>query len=183
MVTPRPDLTASRPTVVDDATATVVDGTVTFDELYREEYDAMVRVAYLLVGSAESAEELVQDAFIKVHLRWARVDAPRAYLRTCVVNGCRDRNRRRVRLRARMPRLETDAAGRAATTDGGDGGPAAELHDVLLTLPLRQRAAIVGRFYGGWDDATIAAAIGVRPATIRSLVHRGLAALRTEIPR
>lgn len=54
---------------------------------------------------------------------------------------------------------------------------------MLLQLPMRQRAAIVGRYFGGWDDATIAAAIGVRPATVRSLVHRGLAALRTEIPR
>jgi RNA polymerase sigma factor (sigma-70 family) len=161
----------------------VVGARLTFDDLYREEYDAMVRVAYLLVGNAETAEEIVQDAFIKVHLRWSRIDTPRAFLRTCVVNGCRDRIRRRVRMRTRMPKLEREAADRATSIDGGDGGPAAELHDVLLTLPLRQRAAIVGRFYGGWDDATIAVVIGVKPATIRSLVHRGLAALRTEIPR
>ena len=158
-------------------------GALTFEDLYRDEYDAMVRVAFLLVGNPESAEELVQDAFIRVHLRWDRIDSPGAFLRTCVVNACRDRIRRRVRLRARMPRLTADAADRAPGTDGGDAGPAAELHDVLLQLPMRQRTAIVGRFYCGWDDATIAAVLGVRPTTIRSLVHRGLAALRTEIPR
>ena len=130
-----------------------------------------------------AAEELVQDAFIKVHLRWDRIDAPGAFLRTCVVNGCRDRIRRRVRLRARMPRLVADAADRVPGADGGDAGPAAELHDVLLRLPMRQRTAIVGRYFCGWDDATIAALLGVRATTIRSLVHRGLAALRTEIPR
>ena len=160
-----------------------VGGDRTFDDLYRDEYDPMVRVAFLLVGNAESAEEIVQDAFIKVHLRWSRLDSPGAFLRTCVVNGCRDRIRRRIRLRDRMPRLVSEAAERSVMTDGGDSGPAAELHDVLLQLPLRQRAAIVGRYFGGWDDATIAEAIGVRPTTIRSLVHRGLAALRTEIPR
>ena len=158
-------------------------GAPTFEDLYRDEYDGMVRVAYLLVGTLETAEELVQDAFIRVHLRWERLDAPGAFLRTCVVNACRDRIRRRVRLRARMPRLTADAASRAAEVEGGGAGPAAELHDVLLQLPMRQRTAVVGRFFCGWDDATIAAVLGVRPTTVRSLVHRGLATLRTEIPR
>ena len=106
----------------------------------------MVRVAYLLVGSVETAEELVQDAFIRVHLRWARVESPRAFLRTAVVNACRDRIRRRVRLRARMPKLEGDAAARSQTAEAAMANPAGELHDVLVRLPIRQRTAIVGRF-------------------------------------
>lgn len=104
--------------------ARVIDRRSTFDGLYRDEYDAMVRVAFLLVGNAESAEEIVQDAFITVHLRWSRLETPSAFLRTCVVNGCRDRIRRRVRLRARMPRLVTDAAERSVAVEGGAAGPA-----------------------------------------------------------
>lgn len=151
---------------------------VGFDGFYRQEYDRMVRAAYLMVGSQQSAEEIVQDAFVKVHLRWPKLDSAAAFLRACVVNGCRDRLRRRTRLAARVPLL-------AGTPDAQIGssaeGAGVELYDVLLTLPHRQRAAIVGRFYCGWDDDVLAAALGVRPATIRSLVHRGLSALRIEL--
>jgi DNA-directed RNA polymerase specialized sigma24 family protein len=181
----RPPAAASPETstveVYADATIREVSGPVVaagFDGFYRQEYDRMVRAAYLMTGSLQSAEEIVQDAFVKVHMRWAKLDSPAAFLRTCVVNGCRDRLRRRTRLAARLPLL-------AGTSDAQVGSPidghGVELYDVLLTLPHRQRAAIVGRFHCGWDDEALAAALGVRPATIRSLVHRGLSALRIEL--
>lgn len=135
----------------------------------------MVRVAFLLVGNLASAEEIVQDAFVRVHVRWAKLTNPGGFLRLCVVNACRDRLRRRIRFSARLPLLATPSA----TVIEPDA--AGELHDVLLALPYRQRAAIVGRFYSGWDDDAIAESLGVRPATVRSLVHRGLAALRLEL--
>ena len=67
-----------------------------FDDLFERERTAMVRVAFLLVGSEQLAEEIVQDAFTSVHLRWARLDRPGAYLRQCVVNGARRALRRRT---------------------------------------------------------------------------------------
>ena len=57
------------------------------------------------------------------------------------------------------------------------------LLDAVATLPLSQRAAIVLRYWADLPDDEIAVAIGVRPATVRSLVHRGLASLRKEIDR
>lgn len=145
----------------------------TFASVYAAEVDKLHRVAFLLLGSTSSAEEVVQDAFVKLHLTWKTVDNPAGYLRVCVVNASRDRLRRRRRLAERIPRLHRD--------DVQEDDRAVELADVLLRLPYRQRAAIVGRFYAGWDDAAIAVALGVRPATVRSLVHRGLADLRRQL--
>ena len=67
----------------------------TFESLYADEVDAMARLAFLMVGSEAQAEELVHDAFARLYERWDRVDNPGGYLRTCVVNGCKDRLRRR----------------------------------------------------------------------------------------
>ena len=145
-----------------------------FDAFYRRCRDEMVRVAFLILGDLGMAEEAVQDVFVRVHLRWSRLDNPDAFLRTAVANACRDRLRRRRRLAQRLPLLASPAT-------AGQPPTAGELHDVLARLPRRQRIALVGRFYAGWDDAAIAAALGVRPATVRSLIHRGLAALRQEL--
>jgi len=62
-----------------------------FEALYADEAKAMSRLAYLMVGSPEQAQELVHDAFARLYERWDTVDNPGAYLRTTVVNGCRDR--------------------------------------------------------------------------------------------
>src|SRR5690349_19216695 len=69
-----------------------------FEDVYAQHYRPLVRVAYLVLGSHESAEEVVQDVFVRAHLRWSRLDEPVGYLRVSVVNGCRDRLRRRGRL-------------------------------------------------------------------------------------
>src|SRR5258708_2798774 len=105
-----------------------------FVALYRERYDPMVRLAYLMTGSEAVGEELVQDACVAVHRSWARAESPRAYLRTAVVNACRSWGRRRSLELLRKPSPPEP------TTLVAD-----ELWDVLQTLPPRQRAAIVLR--------------------------------------
>lgn len=70
-----------------------------FAALYRARYAHMVRMATLLVDRRDVAEEVVQEAFVQLYQRWASVDCPDAYLRTCVVHGCRDLLRRRRLLR------------------------------------------------------------------------------------
>lgn len=141
-------------------------------ELYQREYGPMVRLACLLVGSEAVAEELVQDAFVAVHRRWDGLSNPGGYLRTCVVNGCRSHQRRAALERRRRPRPETSDVRLQAD----------ELWDALLRLPYRQRAALVLRYYEDATEADIAIALDVRPATVRSLVHRGLEKLRKEVP-
>ena len=139
-------------------------------DLYRDRYGPMVRLAYLLTGSNEVAEELVQDAFVRVHRAWDRAASPPAYLRTTVVNLCRSHHRRRRLEISRRPRPDDDAV---LVAD--------ELWDALARLPHRHRAALVLRFYEDLPDRDIAALLGCREATVRSSIHRGLARLRKEI--
>ncbi len=146
-------------------------GATTFEDLYLSEYPAMVRLAFLLVG-AGPAEEVVQDAFARVFERWAGLDRPGAYIRTCVVNGCRQVGRRR-RLQWRHPPTLPPAAELGAD----------HLLEALDRLPPARRAAIVLRYYGDLSEAEIAATLGVRPGTVKSMVHRGLQQLREVIER
>ena len=142
----------------------------TFEALYADEVDAMARLAFLMVGSEEQAEELVHDAFARLYERWDRVDNPGGYLRTCVVNACRDRLRRRS-----VERRHPTASPTAETSATDD------LADVLAALPYKQRAAVVLRYYEDRSEADIAELLGVRPGTVKSLLHRGLASLREVI--
>jgi RNA polymerase sigma-70 factor (sigma-E family) len=142
----------------------------TFEALYADEVDAMARLAFLMVGSVDQAEELVHDAFAQLYERWDRVDNPGGYLRTCVVNGCRDRLRRR------------DVERRHPSGSPGTSEQETDLlADVLATLPYKQRAAVVLRYYEDRSEADIAQLLGVRPGTVKSLLHRGLASLREVI--
>jgi RNA polymerase sigma-70 factor (sigma-E family) len=140
-----------------------------FETLYREEYAPMVRLAYLLVGSAETAEEVVQDSFLRVRDRVAAVERPGAYLRRTVVNGCRNQHRHRD--------VERRGFARLARVDWAE--PELDhLADALAALPPRQRAVLVLRYYLDCTELEIAEALGCRPGTVKSLASRGLASLR-----
>jgi RNA polymerase sigma factor (sigma-70 family) len=159
--------------VVDDEAAFAPagpEGPSSFDDLYRQEQPELVRLAALLVGSPEVAADLVQDCFVRLHPRWTTVTDHRAYLRRSVVNACHSHHRglRRFRRLDLRPGEPAELGAR-------------ELSDALAALPHRQRAALVLRFYAGLPDADIAEALGCRPGTVASLIHRGLAALREVI--
>jgi RNA polymerase sigma-70 factor (sigma-E family) len=138
--------------------------------LYRDRYDRMVRVAYLVCGDRAAAEEITQDAFVATHQAWDRVREPAAYLRTTVVNRCRSWGRRHQLERTR---LLPDPEPIELVAD--------EMWDALRTLPDRQRTAIVLRFYEDLPDIDIAEILGCREATVRTAIHRALKALRKEI--
>ena len=142
-------------------------------DLYRARYVPLVRLAFLLTGSNDRAEEIVQEAFIRVRTRTDVADLG-PYVRAVVVNRCRDHHRhvgveRRVALRLARDEAVFDAVD--------------ELKDALAALPTRQRAVIVLRYYEGLSEAEIAELLGCRPGTVKSLAHRGLAALRGVLER
>ncbi|MEM9515779.1 MAG: sigma-70 family RNA polymerase sigma factor [Actinomycetota bacterium] len=138
-----------------------------FEALYRDAFVPMVRLATLLCGNQQVATDVVQDAFVKVHVRWSRIRTPEAYLRRSVVNGCRSHARREYRRRNRVvPSEDTQELG------------GFELLDVLATLPPRQRAAIVLRFYEQRSEAEIASFLGCRPGSVGPMLTRSLRRLR-----
>jgi RNA polymerase sigma factor (sigma-70 family) len=119
------------------------------------------------------AEELVQDAFVRVHRKWDQIEVPRAYLRTAVMNACRSHHRRRLLEKARIGHPPVDAV--SPHPD--------EMWDALAALPYRQRAVLVMKLYEDMPEAEIAAAPGCRPGTVKSLTSRALDQLRKVIER
>ena len=141
-----------------------------FEALYRSHYTPMVRFAFLLVGSAEVAEELVQDTFVRIRGPVEQVEQPVAYLRRAVVNACRNHHRHRDVERRGALRLAAGGTGAEPELD--------HMADALAGLPSRQRAVLVLRYYLGCSEAEIAEILDCRPGTVKSLASRGLAALR-----
>jgi RNA polymerase sigma factor (sigma-70 family) len=144
---------------------------------YRRLRPSMVRLAYLLTGSMELAEDAVHDAFLACAGRWSTLDVPDAYVRTAVTNHARSALRRLGRERDKLDRLR-----RAAPVAVG----IPELDETwarLRRLPDRQRMAVVLRFYEDMSEADIAEAMSCRPGTVKSLIHRGLARVSAEVGR
>jgi RNA polymerase sigma factor (sigma-70 family) len=153
------------------APATAISGvTTSFVDLYRRQYESMVRLAYVLVDTQGEAEEVVQDAFAALLPRFSRVEHPEAYLRRCVLNGARQVLRRR-RVARRQP---AHAPEDAALTFN-------HVVDAVRRLPHRQRAAVVLRYEMQLSDAEIAASLRMPIGTVKSTLHRAIARLRLEI--
>jgi RNA polymerase sigma-70 factor (sigma-E family) len=152
-----------------------------FTSFVRANTSALLRTAYLLTGNALSAEELVQDTLVRLYPKWHRVqdaDVPIAYVRRSLANAfVNDRRRassKELVLDVLPERHDNyDAAGLLADRD--------EAWGLLATLPDRQRTALVLRFFHDWTDDEIAEALGCRLGTVRSLISRGLAAMRADL--
>jgi len=146
--------------------------------LYRAHYRSLVRLAALLLDDVGTSEEVVQDAFIKMHLGWRRLrdpDKALAYLRQTVVNLSRSRMRHRQVEAKHAPAPMPDAA--SAEYEAIGSVERAAVVAALQRLPDRQREAVVLRYYGDLSETEIARAMGVSNGAVKSHVHRGLAAL------
>lgn len=153
-------------------------------ELYLRHADEAVRLAYLLTGDRSLAEDLVQDAFVRlagrlVHLRDS--GAFDAYLRRTVVNLSNSHFRRRKVERAYLERAKGAIGLGSAQWSGRSVEDQEDLWRALGRLSRRQRAAIVLRFYEDLSERRVAEILGCPPGTVKSLVSRGLETLRTEI--
>lgn len=143
--------------------------------LFRERRQPMSRLAYVLVSDPDLADEIVQDAFVALHRNWVRVANPAAYLRTSVVNGCHSHHRHLRVVRG----AAVDRPGEASAPEPADD----ELAAALERLPFDQRVVLALRYHDDLDDIEIAAALGIRRATVRTRAHRALARLRQEMTR
>jgi RNA polymerase sigma-70 factor (sigma-E family) len=153
-------------------------------ELYLRHADAAVRLAYLLTGDRETAEDLVQDAFVKAGGRLLHLRDPaafEAYLRTTIVNLSRSYFRRKRVERLYLERARGTEGGGVHSSPGWSVEDQDELWRALRVLTQRQRAAIVLRFYEDLPEGEVADILQCAPGTVKSLVSRGLERLRSEI--
>jgi RNA polymerase sigma-70 factor (sigma-E family) len=150
--------------------------------LYAAHYRSLVRLAYLLVRDQGMAEELVQDAFVAMHGAWGRLrdpDKALPYLRQSVVNRARSALRRRKIADKHAPAPMPDAP----SAEHGAMGALEQRRvvDALRRLPVRQREAIVLRYYVDLSEAEIAEAMGISRGAVKSHTSRGMSTLRSSL--
>ena len=142
---------------------------------------ALLRTAYLLTGNRHAAEDLVQTALAKLYLSWDRVrdrEALDGYVRRIMVNENTSLWRRAwKRLEVTPERMPEPPV-----HDAYDDGAGAALWEFVRTLPPRQRAVLVLRYYEDLTEAEIADVLGVSVGTVKSQASRALAALRARAP-
>jgi RNA polymerase sigma-70 factor (sigma-E family) len=145
----------------------------TFDAFARGRMRELLRFAHVLTGDPDRAADLVQDALERTLLAWPRIerkDDPEGYVRRAIVNRHISvwRRLRRERLVAETPETAYD----------GDGGRDRDLWNALATLPPRQRAVLVLRYYEDMSEADCAAVLGCSIGTVKSQAFKALARLR-----
>lgn len=148
-----------------------------FTEFVRGNGTRLIRVAYLLTGDRQDAEDLVQTVLARLSLRWSRVagvDDPAAYARKSLLNTWR--NARRRRWWNEWP--SASVPDRAVADESGRYDTYHDLLQALRTLPSRSRAVIVLRYYEDLSERETAALLGCSVGAIKAAASRGLAAMR-----
>jgi RNA polymerase sigma-70 factor (sigma-E family) len=157
------------------------DGAAEVTALYGAHAVSMIRIALIMLGDRAAAEDVVQDAFFALYRRWGKLSDPAnavTYVRSAVLNGCRDALKRQARRERRD---------RAATRSWQDASSAEALaligedHRRLLVavrrLPERQREALVCRYYLDMSEEETARAMGISRGTVKSATSRAVAAI------
>jgi RNA polymerase sigma factor (sigma-70 family) len=146
-----------------------------FDTFVEERHVRLFKALYFVTGSREEAEDLAQEAFLKLWERWDRIetiDDPTAYLFRVALNGFRMRRRRAAVAIRRQP----------APPEERDGYVEAEMREdvrrLLLEVTPRQRAALLLVDLLGYPAEQAASILRIRPSTVRTLVSQGRKTLR-----
>lgn len=151
-----------------------------FEEFVTSRAPALLRYGYVLTGNPHDAADLMQEALLRLRGVWARVayEAPEAYARTTMARQHISiwRRRRRERLVSAVPdhAAQDEELTRVESQHG--------LWQLLATLPRRQRAVLVLRYYESLTDEEIAHVLGISRGTVRSQASRALEKLRDAWP-
>ena len=155
-----------------------------FEDFVAVSQPALRRTAYLLCGDWQLASDYVQEGLIRVYRRWPRLERDgrlHAYAKRAVVSSALDARRRRSSTELVS---DTSVTGAGAVPD--HAVPSSErmaLMDALGTLPPRQRACVVLRYYDDLSVEAVAETLGCRTGTVKSQTARGLEALRSAYTR
>lgn len=143
-----------------------------FGAYVRRRTPALLRYAHVLTGDASRAEDLVQGALAATYRKWASVQDPDAYVRRAVLHAHLNRRMRLLR-REHVTDVLPEVPGAAARSE-----ERLDLIRALATLPKRQRAVVVLRYFEDLTEAQTAEAMGVSVGTVKSTHAKALAALR-----
>jgi len=150
---------------------------MSLDDCFSTRRNDLVKVAFLISGTKELAEDALHDAYVAISRRLlggAPIDDMYAYSYTVVANKARRQSRAG---RSRIPLgSESHPADPFASADSRS-----VIASALRRLSKRQRTAVVLRYYSAFEYPEIAKVLRCRPATARSLVHRGLTIMRREM--
>ncbi|GHA18103.1 RNA polymerase sigma factor [Streptomyces tauricus] len=159
-------------TVVDDAAS------VEFHDFFERHYSELARLAHLLTGESDAADDLAADALLALWHRWDRVraaDHPVAYARGVVANMARSRIRSAVRERRRITLFWSQREDR---TENPDVPGMVDVQEALRRLPFRKRACVVLRHSFDLSEKDTALALGVSVGTVKSQTSKGMAELQ-----
>ncbi len=150
-----------------------------FDGFFDAEYRPLRRLAYLLTGNWDHAEDLVQETMVRTYRAWDRIrrqERPAAYARAVMINRHNSMLRRAmVELKHVTTSRQPDVQQAETTED------AVLLWAAIKQLPARQKAALVLRYYEDLPEAEVAVILDVPVGTVKSLVHRGAAKVRKSL--
>lgn len=166
------------------AEPTSVDHRLALSDLYRREYRNLVHLAAVLLDRWESAEEVVQEAFVRLDRRWDRVEDPDrrvSYLRSIVMNLARSQMRGRLVFRRHAPVLIAEDESPAADADIESSAERDEIITALRGLPTRQQQVLALRYYADLSEAEIADTLGISTGAVKSHAHRAIAAMEQKL--
>jgi RNA polymerase sigma-70 factor (ECF subfamily) len=147
------------------------------DTLFRAHYSRLVRALAVVSGSQESAADAVQEAFVKAHLHWRRIeryDDPVGWIRRVAINKLRDDHRRNGRKERAMEKLQADA--RPENIEWSDG---TDVTALLAELPRQQRLAMALFYVEGLSVAEVATTLKLSDGAVKFHLHQGRDRLRS----
>lgn len=150
-----------------------------FHEFFEQQHDGLSRLAFLLTGESDAADDLAADALLEVWRHWERVcaaDSPVGYARGVVANLCRNRSRRLGRERTVLRGWNALWRDRAQGSDA-DVPAVLDLRAALRLLPHRRRACLVLRHAFDLSEQETARTLGISVGTVKSQTSRGAAQL------
>ncbi|KGN42228.1 RNA polymerase sigma factor [Knoellia aerolata] len=159
---------------------TTLDRDVVLEQLFRDHYASLVRLAYCLIGDRAASEDAAQEAFVSLHRHWEGLrssGAVVAYLRRATINQCRTTQRRLIRGRGALARLPSRADTASSEDSAVEHDELRRLAAAIRALPARQREVLVCRYFLELSEVATSEALEIGVSSVKQHAHRARTAL------